>query len=234
MSRSRSILVAAVVAAVSVALAGCQKKSEPAQTAATAPAWNLDEGQLIQPIRFSASDVDASKNVCVDLAAYANSKWLAANPIPADQSRWGGFNVLRERSLQVQKQLAEQIAAKAELTGIEKIIGDLWATGMDETRLNAEGISPLKDYLGEIEGLKDGPAVAAYLRSVAARGENPLFFFGPQPDFKDSSIQMAAASQGGTGLPDKTYYFDKRYQAIREAYVKHIAKVLELSGIPAE
>jgi len=232
MSSSRPVLFAAIASAVA-ALAGCHRAPETKPPVAAAPAWTLDEGQLIQPIRFLASDVDPAKNACVDLATYANSKWLAANPIPADQTRWGGFNVLRERSLQVQKQLAEQIAAKAELTGIEKIIGDLWATGMDEAKLNAEGIAPLKDRLGEIEALKDGPGVATYLRAVAARGENPLFGFGPQPDFKDSSIQMAAASQGGTGLPDKTYYFDARYKPIREAYVKHIAKVLELSGIPA-
>jgi len=232
MSSSRPVLLAAIASAVA-ALAGCHRAPETKPPVAAAPAWTLDEGQLIQPIRFLASDVDPAKNACVDLATYANSKWLAANPIPADQTRWGGFNVLRERSLQVQKQLAEQIAAKAELTGIEKIIGDLWATGMDEAKLNAEGIAPLKDRLGEIEALKDGPGVATYLRAVAARGENPLFGFGPQPDFKDSSIQMAAASQGGTGLPDKTYYFDARYKPIREAYVKHIAKVLELSGIPA-
>ena len=232
MSSSRPVLFAAIASAVA-ALAGCHRAPETKPPVAAAPAWTLDEGQLIQPIRFLASDVDPAKNACVDLATYANSKWLAANPIPADQTRWGGFNVLRERSLQVQKQLAEQIAAKAELTGIEKIIGDLWATGMDEAKLNAEGIAPLKDRLGEIEALKDGPGVGTYLRAVAARGENPLFGFGPQPDFKDSSIQMAAASQGGTGLPDKTYYFDARYKPIREAYVKHIAKVLELSGIPA-
>jgi len=232
MSSSRPVLFAAIASAVA-ALAGCHRAPETKPPVAAAPAWTLGEGQLIQPIRFLASDVDPAKNACVDLATYANSKWLAANPIPADQTRWGGFNVLRERSLQVQKQLAEQIAAKAELTGIEKIIGDLWATGMDEAKLNAEGIAPLKDRLGEIEALKDGPGVATYLRAVAARGENPLFGFGPQPDFKDSSIQMAAASQGGTGLPDKTYYFDARYKPIREAYVKHIAKVLELSGIPA-
>jgi len=233
MSTSRSLFPAVLVAAVATALAGCHRAAEPKTVAETAPAWSLDEGQLLQPIRFLAADVDASKNACTDLAGYANSKWLAGNPIPADQTRWGAFNVLRERSLQVQKQLAEQIAAKAEPAGIDKIIGDLWATGMDEAKLNAEGIAPLKDRLGEIEGLKDGPSIAAYLRATAARGENSLFSFGPQPDFKDSSIQMAAAGQGGTGLPDKTYYFDARYKAIREAYVKHIAKVLELSGVPA-
>src|SRR5690606_24331620 len=39
---------------------------------------------------------------------------------------------------------------------------------------------------------------------------------------------------GGLGLPDTPYYTDDRHAAIREAYVAHIAKVLELSGVPAD
>src|SRR5690606_4659195 len=87
--------------------------------------------------------------------------------------------------------------------------------------------------LAEIEALTDGASVAAYLRTVAARGENPLFSFEPEADFNNSTINMAYAMQGGTGLPDKTYYFDADKQPIRDAYVQHIARMLELSGVPA-
>ena len=72
------------------------------------------------------------------------------------------------------------------------------------------------------------PSVADYLRKVSATGENSLFAFFPLADFKNSSMNMAYAMQGGLGLPDKTYYFDKDKRPIREAYEKHIAKVLEL------
>jgi putative endopeptidase len=75
--------------------------------------------------------------------------------------------------------------------------------------------------------------VAALLRKLASRGENPLFEFGPEADFKDSTMNMAYAEQGGTNLPDKEYYFAPAHKAIREAYLVHIAKVLELSGVPA-
>jgi len=214
-----------------MALAACQKA--PEQKAEAAPAFKLDESALIQPIRFTAADIDATKSACTDLAAYANDKWLAANPIPADQTRWGAFNVLRERSLQVQKQLAEQIAARPEQAGIDKIIADLWATGTDATKRNADGIAPLESRLAEIAALKDGAGIAEYLRKVAARGENPLFGFGSEADFKNSSMKIAYAVQGGTSLPDKTYYFDADKKAIREAFVAHVAKVLELSGVPA-
>ena len=230
---SKQTIAVAIATAVLVALAGCQKAPEQKTEAASAPAYKLDESQLLQPIRFSAADIDASKNACTDLSAYANDKWLAVNPIPPDQVRWGAFNVLRERSLQVQKQLAEQIAARPAPTGIEKIIADIWSTGMDEKKLNAEGIAPLKSRLAEIDALRDGPSIVAYLRTVSARGENPLFGFGSEADFKNSAMKIAFVEQGGSSLPDKSYYFDAAKKEVRDDFVKHVARVLELSGVPA-
>ncbi len=222
--------VLAPAAAVMLAIAACQK-SPPSAGAAS---YTLDESQLIQPIRFQASDVDPQIAACVDFGAHTNAKWLRANPIPADQTSWGAFNVLAERSLQVQKQLAEQAAAREAPTGIEKIVADFWITGMDEAKLDADGAAPLASRLAEIDALTDGASVAAHLRTVAARGENPLFGFEPEADFNNSAVNMAYAMQGGTGLPDRTYYFDADKQAIRDAYVQHIARMLGLTGVAAE
>ena len=134
----------------------------------------------------------------------------------------------------MQRQLAERAAAMPAPTGIEKIVADVWSSGMDEARVNAQGLSPLKGRLAAIDGLKDGPAVADYLRKVAADGENVLFGFGPEADFKNSAMNLAYAMQGGLGLPDKTYYFDADKKPIREAYVSHVARVLELSGVAGD
>ena len=197
--------------------------------------WTLDESKLQQPIRFAATDLDPSQNACKDLSAYVNGKWLASNAIPADESGWGAFLVLRNRSLGVRQQLAERIAAEPNATGIDKIIGDFWATGMDDKKLNELGIAPLKDRLAAIDALTDGPSVAEHLRTISAVGENPLFGFGAEPDFKNSTLNIASAFQGGLGLPDSTYYSLADKKPIREAYEKHIAKLFELAGAaPAE
>jgi putative endopeptidase len=87
--------------------------------------------------------------------------------------------------------------------------------------------------LAAIEALTDGASVAAHIRTLAVRGENPLFDFGPEADFNDSSMNMGYAVQAGTSLPDRGYYFDADKQEIRDAYVKHIGRVLELWGLPA-
>src|SRR6185436_13585958 len=227
---SRCHLSISAAAAVLTLLAGCQRAAEEKKVAPPPTAWALDESKLQQPIRFAASDLDTSQNACKDLSAYVNGKWLAANAIPADEPGWGAFLVLRNRSLGVRQQLAERIAAEPNATGIDKIIGDFWATGMDDKKLNELGISPIKDRLAAIDALTDGPSVAEHLRTISAIGENPLFGFGPQADFKDSTINIASAFQGGLGLPDSTYYSLPDKKPIRDAYEKHIARLLELAG----
>ncbi len=227
--------------AVSAALVGCKKDETPApqadaQTpAAAAPAneLKLDESKLPAYNAFTAADLDASKDACTDFGGYVNDKWLNANEIPADRTSWGAFTILDERSVAVQHQLAEQAAAIKDATGVEKIVGDIWASGMDEAKINSLGITPLKADLAAIDGLQDTAAIADYLRATAAKGENFLFGFGPEADFKNSSMNMAYASQGGLGLPDTTYYTDASKADKLNAYKAHVAKVLELSGVAA-
>ncbi|MGH8446765.1 MAG: peptidase, partial [Solimonas sp.] len=231
----KTVLPALALAVTVVAtLPACKKAAEETAAPAAAPApvaWQLDDSKLTPEIRFAPADFDTSKKICDDLDGYVNQKWLAANPIPADQVWWGPFAALRERSLDVRHQIAEHLASTAPAGGIEKIVADFWTSGMDEARVEQLGLSPLKDRLAAIDALDGGPAVAEYLRKVAVDGGNPLFDFAPEADFKNSAQNIAYASQGGLGLPDKTYYFDADKKAIREAYEKHIAKVLELSGV---
>ena len=116
--------------------------------------------------------------------------------------------MLAERSLAVQHQLAEQAAADDRRTGIEKIVGDFWATGMDEAKIDAQGIAPLNGRLAEIDALPIRQASPTTCAGAPPSGENVLFGFGPEADFKNSSMNIAYATQGGLGLPDKGYYFD--------------------------
>ncbi|NDK39639.1 peptidase [Pseudoxanthomonas gei] len=227
--------------AIAVALAACGKKDEAATPAADATAatsaepaaLKLDESKLPPVNRFMLADLDTTKNACVDFGGYANGKWLAANAIPGDRASWGAFEMLDERSNSVQQQLAEQAAADKNATGVEKIVGDLWATGMDEAKVNAQGIEPIKPELAAIDALNDKDAIVGYLRSSAAKGQNSLFGFGASPDFKDSSLNIAYAFQGGLGLPDPEYYTKAENKDKLQAYQAHVAKVLELSGVAA-
>src|SRR3546814_19500700 len=77
--------------------------------------------------------------------------------------------MLNERSIAVQHQLAEQAAADADAPGVKKIVGDFWSTGMDEAKINAQGITPIQDRLDAIAKLDGSEAIADYLRTREAQ-----------------------------------------------------------------
>ena len=233
LSKTPQVLLLSV--AVTLTLAACKREdAAPSDTAKPATAaLTLDESKLPPVGRFQIGDLDTTKAACSDFGGYVNSKWLAENEIPGDRTSWGAFSMLDERSTAIQRQLAEQAAADANADGVKKIVGDLWSTGMDEAKVNALGITPIKDRLDAIDALADGSAIAEYLRTSFAKGEGFLFNFGADPDFKNSSMNIGSAFQGGLGLPDRNYYFDADKQDKLAAYEAHIAKVLELSGIAA-
>ena len=59
-------------------------------------------------------------------------------------------------------------------------------------------------------------------------GVNAFFSSAREADFKDASVEMAIADQGGLGLPDRDYYFqdDAKSVELRKQYVEHVGKML--------
>ena len=234
MKTPKSLLLSLAIAA---ALSACQKPAAQADAGAAkadAPAAQADLPPLAA---FNVGDLDTSKNVCDNLADFVNSKWLAANPVPGDKTSWGSFEMLDERSEAASKGIAEAAAAKKDASGIEKLIGDVYATGMDEAKIEAAGIAPIQPMLDRINALKTPAEIAQYLRDEFAAGRGEVFSFGAEADFKNSSQKIGYAFQGGLSLPEKAYYLedgpDGKYKTIREAFVKHVSKQLQNAGVAA-
>ncbi|MHC9011655.1 M13 family metallopeptidase [Stenotrophomonas rhizophila] len=224
-----------LTAAIAVSLASCGKTdTAPAATADATPAF--DQSQIKTAlISLNNADLDTAIAACTDLNGFVNSKWLKANPVPNDQTTWGSFEILRERSLEVQHALVQQAAASQAKAGtVEAKIGDIWKTGSDEAKIDAAGITPLQPQLDKIAALTDTAAITQYLRDSQAVGQGVLFSLFANADYKDSANVIAYVGQGGLGLPEKGYYFDDSQAKIRDAYVAYIAQVLTLSGVDAE
>ncbi len=185
---------------------------------------------------FDVHELDSNISACSDFNGFVNAKWIAAHPIPDDRTRWGSFDVLREDSLNVQRKLVEDAASRAaqeDAGSIKQKIGYLYGAGMDEAAIDKAGFDPIKPQLARIAALRDKNDVVAYVRDRYARGEPVLFRFGGNADFKDSNTEIAYANQGGLGLPTVNYYSKPDFAKIREAYLAHIAKLLELTGVIA-
>ncbi|MEO7477667.1 MAG: M13 family metallopeptidase N-terminal domain-containing protein, partial [Lysobacteraceae bacterium] len=227
--------------AVLVALAACSQKNEtPATDVAATP--DKPVATVAAPVDLGAtstlkvSDLDTSINPCTDLHGFVDNKWLAANPIPSDHTSWGTFELLDQRSENAQKAILEGIAKTKPAAGsLEQLVGDFYASGMDEAKINGTPDTvKLKPYLDTIDAIKTPDDIASYIDSNYAKGLVDVFGFGGQPDFKNSSMVIGYAFEGGTNLPEKAYYSDPQYQKIRDAYVAHIAKTLQLGGVSAD
>jgi len=90
---------------------------------------------------------------------------------------------------------------------IEQQVGDFYASGMDETAIEAAGITPLRpelDRLAKIATIADVQAAIARLHRIRV---NAGFFFTSEQDPKNSVMMIATGGQAGLGLPDRDYYF---------------------------
>ncbi len=168
-----------------------------------------------------------------DFYRYVNGTWLKENPVPADQSRWGGFVQLSEENQKNLRALCEAAAAKgASATPIEKKVGDLFTSGMDVAALNAAGAKPLQPELERLKAVKTPADVLSAMARLQSFGVSVGFRFGSSPDLKQSEREIAILAQGGLGLPERGYYFndDEKSLKIRQAYVAHIANLFVLLG----
>src|SRR5690606_17818497 len=146
------------------------------------------------------TELDHAISPCADLNGFVNSKWVAANPIPADRTRWGAFDALREHSLSTQRGIVERAmrgADEADAGSIEQKIGWYFRAGMDEAAVEKAGFDPLKPELGKIDALRSGADVAAYINGRFAQGQGVLFAMFPSADYKNSRMQIAYAFQDG-------------------------------------
>lgn len=168
-----------------------------------------------------------------DFFRYANGAWLKANPVPADQSRWGSFTELDERNQTNLRTICERVAAQADRASAgEKMVGDFYASGMDEAAVNAAGAQPLQPELDRLAPIKSPADVLKAIAHLQSVGVSCGFGFGSSADLKQSDREIAALRQGGLGLPERGYYFndDEKSQKIRQQYVAHMTNLFTLLG----
>jgi len=197
---------------------------------------------------FDPKNVDPSVDPCTDFYQYSCNRWIADNPVPADEVFWGSFGKLQLWNEAFVHQTVLVVAAKpaAELTSVEQKVGDYWSACTDEKQRNATALSSLRLQLQRIDAMRNKSEIAdvvADLHRSVPGAWNPadvetnaaLFGFGAQPDFHDTTHVIAQFDQGGMELPGREFYLndDAKSVEIRTKYVAHIARMFELSGIPA-
>ncbi|WP_044000699.1 M13 family metallopeptidase [Hymenobacter swuensis] len=168
-----------------------------------------------------------------DFYNYANGAWFKQHPIPASESNWGiGKEVQNEVYARLRKLNEDAAKTSAAAGSVQQKIGDFWATGMDSTTINKQGVAPLKQELDRIAAIQSVADVQAAIARLQPLGVNALIGYYVGQDAKNSDKMALQLWQSGLGLPNRDYYFNKdaRTKNIRQEYDKHLTTMFGLLG----
>ena len=168
-----------------------------------------------------------------DLFRHVNGKWLAEAVIPPDRPLDGAFHKLRDRSEADLRAIIEESARSDQPTGSEaRKVGDLYASFMDEAAADRLGLDPIKDDLARVAAISDKPTLVRTLGALQRGGVEGTVAAFVDTDAKRSDRYIVLLNQSGIGLPDESYYRDPKFADKRAGYIAHVAKMLELAGLP--
>ena len=177
-------------------------------------------------------NMDTSVSPKENFYDYVNGNWMKTNTIPDDETRWGGFGVLRKSTrkdvLDIIK-TSKEFGTYAEGTDQKKALL-VFESELDTLARNKAGIDPIKPLLKAINSIRsiaDMQTVYATTTGVSA----PFAGIGANADLNDSKINTAWVYPGGLGL-QRDYYLDQdaNSQEIREQYTSHVARMLGFVG----
>ena len=217
------------------ALAGCAARTAVAPPAVPAQA----EATLVAPqappapkpqygaFGFDAAGMDTSVAAGDNFYQYANGTWAKNTPIPADKANYGSFNILddlsRERTRGIIEDLAKDPNSK---------IGNAYASFMNESALEARGLSGFEPWLSKVRGLASKDNLAdLYAEADRLSITGPFGMFVGQDD-KSPENYALTMFQSGLGMPDRDYYLSKdpKLAETKAKYLQHLENVLNLAG----
>ncbi|HJU70757.1 MAG TPA: M13-type metalloendopeptidase [Paucimonas sp.] len=200
--------------------------------------------QSVAPVAASAvattasgidmKNFDSAVRAQDDFYRHVNGAWLEKTEIPADKSGWGAFYELREETLPQLRAIIEDTLKGAGTANSEaQKISGLYASFMDEQKLDANGLKPLAAEFAAIASIRNKRQIPALIANFNRFGATAPYDIGIHQDAKDATRYIVDLGQGGLGLPDRDYYLkddDARLKEARVQYQAHIEKMLAMAG----
>jgi len=180
------------------------------------------------------ADLDRKADPCTDFYQFANGTWRANNPIPASMNRWSKRWAAGESSKDKLKAVAEEAAANtsAPKGSVDQIIGDYYGACMDDSKINARGMEPVKPLLAEIDNAKSVAELQLFMGHLHNLAVPVPFVLSSNTDPHNPTWVMADIEANGLGLPERDYYLrpEPRFAEARQKYTEHIVATFKLAG----
>ncbi|MEO6310633.1 MAG: M13-type metalloendopeptidase [Leifsonia sp.] len=164
-----------------------------------------------------------------DLFRHVNGTWIARTEIPADKARWGSFYVLAEGAEKAVQEIILEAQSAAPGTE-ERKFGDLYASFIDEARIEALGATPLAADLATVDTITSVPTFLSTLGRLERAGVSGAFQLYVDNDPGNPERYLVFVEQGGIGLPDESYFRDEKFAEVRTAYRSFLERMFTLAG----
>ena len=187
---------------------------------------------------INLANLDSTYQAGTDFYMYATGGWQKANPLTAEYSRYGSFDVLGENNIKQLQGLIDSVSALKDLQpgSVEQKIASLYNSAMDSVNLNEHYWGAFEEFL-LCDGYQNSPEITKnWLDEIWPRmmrqGVKGMFSVWIGADEKDSKNNIVNIMQGGLTLGNKDYYVeeDPATVAIREGYKKYIVDFSKHSG----
>ncbi len=194
----------------------------------------LAQAQLAAQKGPEITDMNRSVDPCTDFYEFANGAWRAANPIPASMQRWSRRWQAGESNKDHLKLIAEGDAALTNQPAgsVPQLVGDFYASCMDEKSANRLGIKPVQPYFKKIDAIASRVDLERVILDLHNQAEFVPFAIVSGQDNHQPTEVIAQFYSGGLGMPDRDYYLkpEERFADARVKYVEHVQKMFELAG----
>ncbi|MFV0644830.1 MAG: M13 family metallopeptidase [Sphingomonadaceae bacterium] len=193
--------------------------TEPAIPTMSFGTWGIDPALLDNGIKPGD-----------DFFGYVNHKWLEANPLPPEFSRFGAFDLLREKSTADVRALVSDMESENPAQGTDsRRILDSYDAFMNTDAINAADLQPASPWLQKIYEANTLDALASLWAKpgYATPVGGYVTVDQKQPDSYAVYIGL-----GSLGMPDRSYYMDttEKGQEIQEQYRQYLTFLAREAG----
>jgi predicted metalloendopeptidase len=212
-------------------LAACVSNQAPAPATPAAPPPPAQHATL--PSGIDLEYVDSAVRPQDDVYQYLNGKWLRDYQLPADKGAVGSFTAIQDKT---EEQLRTIVDGLEQTQGNEdpdaKKLADLYASFVNDARIEALGTKPLVAEFAAIDAIKTKNAIPTVMAHMAEIGAGAPFSLQINLDARNSTQYTVILHQSGLGMPDRDYYLkdDAKLKEARIAYRAHIDKMLSMAG----
>ncbi|MGC8670135.1 MAG: M13 family metallopeptidase, partial [Candidatus Micrarchaeia archaeon] len=175
----------------------------------------MENRSTYRNLGFSVKYIDRKVDPFEDFYMFSNGKWIKTHKLPQDKTELSSFVMLQEANLAKLHGIVENCRKSSGKRAEEELVGNFYTSYMDLKSIEKNKFNPIIPIVDSIKNTNSKRDLTQLIASLYMNGVSTFISLFSDSDKKNSSIYALYAWELGINLPDRGYYFDKRFKKIR-------------------